>query len=209
MNYQDYFSSMPTADLAKDLLGRPFSYFDGQERLGGYIVEAEAYLGKQDRAAHSYAGRRSQANEGLYGPPGTIYIYSQRQYFFFDVAAQAKDEPQGILIRAIEPAFGLERMIQNRGKDGVLLTNGPAKLMLALGVNSRAWDCQPLSQSPFAIDLDPRKRKAAKQLIAAPRIGINQSDPFWASQPLRFFVAGNPYVSDMKKRDYDPNRGWL
>ena len=192
VNYQDYFSSMPTANLAKDLLGRPFSYFDGQERLGGYIVEAEAYLGKKDRAAHSYAGRRSQANEGLYGPPGTIYIYSQRQYFFFDVAAQAKDEPQGILIRAIEPAFGLEQMIQNRGKDGVLLTNGPAKLMLALGVNSRAWDCQPLSQS----------------LIAAPRIGINQSDPFWASQPLRFFVAGNPYVSDMKKRDYDPNRGW-
>ena len=38
MNYQDYFSSMPTANLAKDLLGRPFSYFDGQERLG-YIVK--------------------------------------------------------------------------------------------------------------------------------------------------------------------------
>lgn len=52
-----------------------------KKKLGGYIVEAEAYMGKKDRAAHSYGGRRSPANEGLYGKGGTIYIYAQRQYF--------------------------------------------------------------------------------------------------------------------------------
>lgn len=186
MNYQDYFSSMPTANLAKDLLGRPFSYFDGQERLGGYIVEAEAYLGKQDRAAHSYAGRRSPANEGLYGPPGTIYIYSQRQYFFFDVAVQAKDEPQGILIRAIEPAFGLERMIQNRGKDGVLLTNGPAKLMLALGSIPGPGTASPWTSRPLPLTWTRVSARPPSNSLPRPGSGSTSRTPSGLASPCAF-----------------------
>lgn len=113
MDYSTYFTNRSTDKIAQDLLGRPL-YFDNAEKLGGYIVECEAYMGIKDRAAHSYGGRRSQANEGLYGPGGTLYIYSQRQYFFFDIATQQKDEPQGILIRAIEPTIGIDTMIQNR-----------------------------------------------------------------------------------------------
>jgi DNA-3-methyladenine glycosylase len=129
-----------------------------------------------------YGGRRSQANEGLWRAGGTIYIYSQRQYVFFDVACQEEGNPQGVLIRAIEPAWGLDQMLKNRGgKDGVLLTNGPAKLMQAMGIKSRSWDLAPLADSPFVIDLT--REKAAKEIIASPRIGIVQADP--ASGPRR------------------------
>ncbi|GAA3630576.1 DNA-3-methyladenine glycosylase [Lactobacillus hamsteri] len=209
MDYSTYFTNHSTDEITKDLIGRPLTYTYKGEKLGGYIVEAEAYMGKDDRAAHSYNGRRSQANEGLYRAGGTIYIYSQRQYFFFDVSCQEENEPQGVLVRAIEPVWGLETMKKNRnGKDGVLLTNGPAKMMQAFGIHSRHWDLHFLSDSPFTIDLNDNHKKIAQEIIAAPRVGINQSDPIWANKPLRYYVAGNPYVSDMKKRSYDKNNGW-
>lgn len=208
MDYTTYFTQNTTDKITKDLIGRPLIFING-EKLGGYIVEAEAYMGKKDRAAHSYAGRRSQANEGLYRRGGTIYIYSQRQYFFFDVACQEENEPQGVLVRAIEPIWGIDTMIKNRsGKQGVLSTNGPAKMMQAFGIHSRHWDLHFLSDSPFIIDLDDNHKKIPQEIIAAPRVGINQSDPEWAKKPLRYYVAGNPFVSDMKKRDMREDHGW-
>ena len=208
MDYKTYFTTQPTDKIAKDLIGRPL-YFNNGEKLGGYIVEAEAYMGKQDRAAHSYNGRRSPANEGLYGAGGTLYIYSQRQYFFFDVACQEKDEPQGVLVRAIEPVWGIDTMIKNRnGKTGPLLTNGPGKMMQALGITSRKWDLHFLTDSPFEIDLDDKSKKTPQEIVASSRVGINQSDPLWANKPLRYYVKGNPYVSKMKKRDVAQNNGW-
>ncbi|WEV37095.1 DNA-3-methyladenine glycosylase [Lactobacillus sp. ESL0677] len=209
MNYSTYFTNNSTAKITADLIGRPLTYNDGQHLMGGYIVETEAYLGARDRAAHSYGNRRSPANEGLYRAGGTIYIYSQRQYFFFDVATQELDEPQGILIRAIEPAWGIEQMTANRGgKSGVLLTNGPAKMMQAFGIHDKHWNLRFLDDSPFSIDLDNAHKKHAAKIIAGPRVGINQSEPEWAQKPLRYYVAGNPYVSRMKKRDYTENHGW-
>ncbi|MBA1393265.1 DNA-3-methyladenine glycosylase [Lactobacillus sp. XV13L] len=209
MDYTTYFTNRPTAAIAADLIGRPLIFDNGDQTMGGYIVETEAYLGKKDRAAHSYGGHRSPANEGLYRTGGTLYIYAQRQYFFFDVATQAEDEPQGILIRAIEPVWGLEQMRINRnGKSGVLLTSGPARMMQAFGIHSRKWDLHPLQESPFAIDLDDRHQKRARRIAAGPRIGVNQSEREWATKPLRFYVAGNPYVSRMKKRAVLPDNGW-
>ena len=84
MDYRNFFTGRPTSEICRDLIGRPFYYQAGGEKIGGYIVESEAYLGIYDRAAHSYGGRRSHANEGLWRAGGTIYIYSQRQYVFFD-----------------------------------------------------------------------------------------------------------------------------
>lgn len=208
MDYKTYFTNQSTDQIARDLLGRTLT-FNGQEKLGGYIVETEAYMGKKDRAAHSYGGHRSPANEGLYQKGGTIYIYAQRQYFFFNIACQAENEPQGVLIRAIEPLWGTKTMIKNRsGKQGILLTNGPAKMMQAFGIHNRQWNLHFLSNSPFAIDLDDRNKKAANKIVATPRIGINQSDPYWANQKLRYYVAGNPYVSNMKKRAMMQDHGW-
>ncbi|WEV39716.1 DNA-3-methyladenine glycosylase [Lactobacillus sp. ESL0681] len=209
MDYSTYFTNNTTSAIAADLIGRPLTYHDGTHLLGGYIVEAEAYLGIHDRAAHSYGGHRSPANEGLYRTGGTIYIYSQRQYFFFDVATQALDEPQGVLIRAIEPAWSIEQMTTNRsGKSGVLLTNGPAKMMQAFGIHDKKWNLHFLSDSPFSIDLSETQKKRAIEITAGPRIGVTQSELEWANKPLRYYVAGNPYVSRMKKRDYAENNGW-
>lgn len=207
MTYEEFFQGRSTAAIAQSLLGRALTIQTPHGKLGGWIVETEAYVGPRDRAAHSYGGRRSQANEGLYRAGGTLYIYAQRQYFFFDVATQAAGVPEGILVRAIEPVWGIAAMMENRhGKTGRLLTNGPAKMMQAFGIKSRHWDLHPLADSPFAIDLSEQKQP--RQILSLPRIGIVQADPVWARKPLRFVVAGNPYVSDIKQRQIRPDHGW-
>lgn len=207
MNWETFFQTKSTVEIARELLGCSLTYNFQDQDLGGYIVETEAYLGTKDRAAHSFGGHRSPANEGLYRPGGTLYIYAQRQYFFFDIATQKAGQAEGVLVRAIDPAWGIEQMQHNRhGKGGVLLTNGPAKMMQALGIKSRHWDLHFLTETPFKLDQQPKK--VPRKILAAARIGIKQDDPYWAKRKLRFFVSGNPYVSDMKKANYQKDHGW-
>lgn len=202
-----YFQSLPTDELAKDLLGRTLTYQSPQGLVGGLIVETESYMGPTDFAAHSYNNRRTNSNEGLYKVGGSIYIYAQRQYFFFDIATQEAGNPEGILIRAIEPTIGLDIMNQNRKMHGFELTNGPAKMMQAFGIKDKSENLKHLDDSQFKIDLT--KRKIPQEIIATPRIGVKQQDEFWANAPFRFIVDGNPYVSRIKKAEIDlQNFGW-
>ena len=70
------FYEQPCVDLAKALLGqRLVRHLDGGERISGMIVETEAYTGYEDKAAHSYQGKRTAKNEAMFMPPGTAYVY--------------------------------------------------------------------------------------------------------------------------------------
>ena len=73
-------------------------------------------------------------------------------------------------------------------------------MMQAFGIHDKNWNLHFLSDSPFIIDLDDNHKRIAQEIIADKRVGINQSDPVWANKKLRFYVAGNPYVSDIKKK---------
>lgn len=204
--YQSFYTNRSTLAIARDLLGKVLRYQSEQGLLSGYIVEAEAYLGELDSAAHAYNGRRSTFNEALYGAPGTIYIYQLRQQYMFDVVTQKKDVPQGVLIRAIEPKDGQQLMLKNRPVTGVNLTNGPGKLMQALGVQSKRFNMQPLKNAKLTVELvsDHQPIKVA----SSSRIGVNANGET-GLQPYRFYVDHNPYVSKMRKRDMDlTGRGW-
>lgn len=204
--YQSFYTNRSTVEIAQDLLGKVLSYQSDQGLLSGYIVEAEAYLGESDSAAHAYNGRRSTFNEALYGEPGTIYIYQLRQQYMFDVVTQASDVPQGVLIRAIEPKDGQQIMLKNRPVEGVNLTNGPGKLMQALGIQSKVFNMQPLENSKLTVELVTDRQPA--NIAASGRIGVNLNGET-GLQPYRFYVAHNPYVSRMRKKDMDLNNfGW-
>jgi len=72
------FFDQPCIELARNLLGKyvvRISPEDGT-RLCGRIVETEGYVGTEDRASHSYGGRRTARNEAMYMPPGTCYVYN-------------------------------------------------------------------------------------------------------------------------------------
>lgn len=131
--------------VAKELLGKVLVHeIDGQ-RTSAKIVEAEAYMGIGDKAAHSYGGKRTPRVEVMYGSPGFSYIFMiYGMYCCFNIVTSEKEKPQAVLIRAAEPLEGTEWMAQRRfGRSYEQLTksqrrgltNGPGKLCCALSLD--------------------------------------------------------------------------
>lgn len=204
--YQQFFTGRPTPEIAQDLLGKLVKYTVNGTSLGGYIVETEAYLGEGDSASHAFNGRRTGYSESLYGQPGNIYLYQIRGHYCFDIVVQDAEEPQGVLLRGIEPALNVDQMIANRHMSGVNVTNGPGKLVQALGIHSRELDGQPMETSPLTVDLT--NFKVPREIITGARVGVNVKGKNGLS-PYRFYVKGNPYVSGLRKREMDlETHGW-
>lgn len=204
--YQKFFTGRPTVEIARDLLGKLVHYQGPDGETGGYIVECEAYLGENDSASHAFNGRRTGYSESLYGQPGNIYLYQIRGHYCFDIVVQDAEEPQGILLRGIEPAVGKKVMERHRKMTGFNTSNGPAKLVQALGIHSRDLDGQPMEGNRLSVDLG--QSKIPREIIASARIGVNLTGKD-GKKPRRFYVAGNPYVSGMRKREMDlQNHGW-
>ncbi|KRL70087.1 3-methyladenine DNA glycosylase [Lentilactobacillus kefiri DSM 20587 = JCM 5818] len=206
LDQDPFYSSSTTDQISREMLGMLLTYDSPKGLVGGWIVETEAYMGQKDSAAHAFKGRRTASNEPLYGPPGTVYIYSIHGRYLLDVAAQEKDIPQGVLIRAVEPTIGLDIMEQNRTKHGVDLTNGPGKLMEAFGIADKKMNMEIFGDSK--LNIHQQDKKIPAHIEESNRIGVaNQGT--WATKPLRYFVKGNPYVSGIKKRDVDlKTHGW-
>lgn len=204
---EGFFSGRPTEDMTKAILGKVLSYQSPQGLVSGYIVEAEAYLGAHDSAAHAFKGRRTASNEALYGAPGTIYIYTLHGQYMFDIAVQPAGEPQGILIRGLEPLQGVTIMTENRGKTGPEISNGPGKLMSAFGIHDKQWNLTMINEGPIKLDIEAGRQP--RKIVSSARIGVSKRGSA-TDAPYRFYVAGNPYVSGMKKRDMDVQTlGWL
>ncbi|RRK10717.1 DNA-3-methyladenine glycosylase [Lactiplantibacillus garii] len=200
-----FFDGRPTTEIAQALLGTTLLYRSNHGLIGGLIVETEAYLGTHDTAAHAYKGRRSKFTEPLYRAAGTLYIYQLRANLLFDIVTQPLNVPEGVLIRAIEPTYALDQMLTNRGKSGVQVTNGPGKLAQALGIHDQTYNLVSIDDSPFEISL--KDVRHPRQIKAVPRVGVNP-DAASGQLPLRFIVAGNPYISDSRKRDWQSDHGW-
>ena len=196
MNADDFFT-LKTEDLAKALLGKLLLVKYGGERLGGYIVETEAYLGVIDAACHSYGGNRTPKVEALYAEAGTVYIYTIHTHKMLNIVACKKNDPQAVLIRALEPVYGIPLMKKNRGKAGLLLTNGPGKLTKALGINGR-HNMTKMQEGELFLDF--KNGKTPKHILSSARIGIPNKG-IWTDKKLRYFVKGNKYVSGIKKSD--------
>src|SRR5687767_11553619 len=134
----DFYLRTNTIAVARSLIGKLLVIPDEVgRRVSGMIVETEAYLGPDDRAAHSYGGRRTARNEVMYGPGGHVYVFFvYGMYYQFNVVAGPAERPHAILIRAVEPVEGIEQMRLRRGpmKDRNL-TSGPGKLSIAMGID--------------------------------------------------------------------------
>ena len=156
----------------------------------GRIVETEAYLGLQDRAAHSWRGPTPRTRV-MFGEPGHAYVYLiYGIYECLNVVAEPEGSPGCVLIRAIEPLDGIPRMRRRRpGARGVEdLANGPGKLTLALGINRR-HNGADFTAGPLTIHAPATEE--ALRIAVSPRIGIKHC----ADWPLRFFIEANRFVS--------------
>ena len=216
------FFKQDTISLAKDLLGKLILVKKDDEILGGYIVETEAYLGAVDRACHGFEGKRTPKVEALFGKAGTVYIYTMHTHKMLNIVSCEEGNPQAVLIRGIEPVINVERIIKNRGKSGILVSNGPGKLTKAMGISDKFnksniseitrnfqkitqeinYNSKNIQENVLYIDFE--NSKIPKKIEISARIGIPNKG-VWTEKQLRYFVAGNKYVSRMKKSEFNDN----
>ena len=191
---RDFYLRSDTLRVARDLLGKLIVVPDDKgQRVSGMIVETEAYLGEIDRAAHSFAGRRTPRNEVTYGVGGYAYVFFiYGMYYQLNIVCSEVDSPHVVLIRAVEPVEGVEIMRERRGpmKDRNL-TSGPGKLCIALGID-RGFNGEDLSDT--RIWLEDHRSFADSEIVVGKRIGIDYAGED-ANLPLRFWVKGNEFVS--------------
>ena len=154
--------------------------------VGGPIVEVEAY-DRTDPASHGFRGRTPR-NAAMFGPAGHAYVYrSYGIHWCLNLVCEEEGSAAAVLIRALEPAHGLESMRERRGLDAErLLCAGPGRLCQALAVTG-AHDGLALDEPPFEL----RPRAGAVAIAAGPRIGISRA----ADLPWRYAVAGSRYLS--------------
>lgn len=191
---REFYTRSNVVAVARELLGKLLVVpARNGIRVSGKIVEVEAYRGPQDRAAHSYGGRRTRRTETMYGVGGTAYVFFvYGMYNQFNVVTNNRDAPHAVLIRAIEPVEGIELMRKRRpGKTDHNLTNGPGKLCIAFGIDRKLDAVDLLSNRVW---LEEGERIPRSRIMAGPRIGIDYAEE-WVDKPWRFWVKGNPYVS--------------
>lgn len=184
-----------TVLVARALLGCVIVRRLERQTLSARIVETEAYLGANDSASHARRGLRSARNESMYLTGGHVYVYfTYGMHYCMNVVTQEAGVAEAVLLRAAQPLRGMEMIRQRRPKARreLDLMNGPGKLCAALGID-RALDGVPLDGPTLFIK--PRDIVVAEDDIAvSARIGVEGSGEA-ANWPLRFFLAGNRYVS--------------
>ncbi len=195
---REFYLREDTIEVAKDLLGKLLVVPDQEgKRVSGMIVELEAYLGVEDKAAHSFGGRRTARNEVTFGIGGHAYVFFiYGMYYQLNFVTGPADHPHVVLIRAVEPIEGIGRMRERRGsmKDKNL-TSGPGKLCIAFGID-RAQNGADLTGN--TIWVEEQRSFVEDQIASGKRIGIDYAAED-AEKPWRFWVRGNEFVSRTPK----------
>jgi DNA-3-methyladenine glycosylase len=186
------FYAQPVLTVARQCIGKVLVRRSAEGETAGRIVEAEAYRGPLDLAAHSAHGltRRTAA---MFGPPGHAYVF--RLYgtsWAMNLVAGAEGEPHAVLIRALEPLRGVALMALRRGKSESSreLTNGPGKLTAAMGITGEDYGRDLCGDELFLEAADYPTRPIG----TSTRINVEYAGQ-WARKLWRFYERGNRYVS--------------
>ena len=190
-------------------------------RLSGLIVEAEAYIGQEDKGCHASAGKTPR-NETMWGPPGHAYVYfTYGMHWMLNLVAEKAGQPAAVLLRALLPVEGVSKMRDRRtawrksrgvrgpapwenqtmrvASDPAQFTDGPAKMCQALGID-RSWNghdlCSP--DSRLFIETQP----AVQGVTTGPRVGLNSVPEPWKSIPWRFHVDPGQYAALLAEEEF-------
>jgi len=187
---QRSFYERDTVIVARELLGKILVRRIGAATLEGVIVEVEAYRGYDDPASHAYRGQTVR-NLVMFGESGHAYVYfTYGMHYCLNVTTEPAGQPGAVLIRALEPAKGIKRMIKERGTKRIReLTNGPARLTQAFVV-TKALNGHDLTIGKKLFIRESNIPEPV-EIESSARIGIRAG----LERPWRFFIRGNPFVS--------------
>src|SRR5690606_19547350 len=177
-----HFYQRPATEVAPDLLGKLLVH---QTELGlriGRIVEAEAYLGREDRAAHSFKGITPRTRI-MFGEPGHAYVYLiYGMHHCMNVVTGPQGSGSAVLLRALEPVQGV-----------AIDTRGPGRLTKAMGIDKRHYGLD-LCQGDSTLYLADDGHAEPTDVRTSMRIGVHYAGE-WAERPLRYYVGSSSWVS--------------
>ena len=181
--------------VAKELLGKILIKKASGKYYAARIVEVEAYEGETDKASHSYNGETPR-NKVMFNHGGFLYVYlSYGVHYCCNVVTGIEGKGSAVLIRAVEPIQGIEKMMLNRfgkrlldGRQKFNLTNGPGKVCQALSINLSNSGLDLTGNKVYIIN-KPKLKKS--EIGISKRIGISKS----VELQWRFFIKDNPYLS--------------
>ena len=185
--------------VGRELLGKVLVRKSADEYRTGRIVEVEAYLGKDDPAAHAAAGTTAR-NSVIFGPPGHAYVYFiYGNHYCLNVSCEPEGRAGCILFRALEPLAGIEEMSESRrieissDRDLPRLTSGPGRLCEAFDITRQRDNSSDLTDPSGTLWIGDDGYRA-RSILVTPRIGITKA----AEHPLRYLLEGNRFVSGRK-----------
>lgn len=198
------FYDRPTLTVARDLLGRVLARrtADGTV-LRGRIVEAEGYVGEEDKACHARAGRTPRTDV-MYGPPGFAYVYlTYGMHHMLNVVTEAAGRPAAVLLRAVEPLEGIEWMARARRNGSAALArnggpklhqlaSGPGKLCQAYGLDLGHNRTDLLGSELWIEEGAPA---SGCRIATSARIGCETAKAPWDLIPWRFYLEESRFVT--------------
>ncbi|EAS05440.1 3-methyladenine DNA glycosylase (macronuclear) [Tetrahymena thermophila SB210] len=185
-------------DLAQKLIGTYLiRVLDDGTVLKAMIVETEAYKAPLDKACHAYNNKKTEKTKWFWQDGGHLYMYSiYGNNNCMNIVSATKDEPEAVLIRALEPIQGIQVMKKFRGSNPKLkdkdLTNGPGKLTQAINID-KDYNGHTLFEKG-KLYLVKGLDKSAVQIEASKRINIDYAQE-WVDKLWRFTLKGNKFVS--------------
>ena len=183
---------LDSAELARYLIGKVVMHDTDDGRLSGRIVETEAYpVG--DSAGHAFRGE-TRRNASLFLGRGHAYVYfTYGSSFMLNVTSETAGVGAGVLLRALEPLEGIDRMQRLRGGAALLdVARGPGRLAEAMQIDFSQDGLDLCAAGPLWLAATRQETGAIGKSV---RIGLTRN----VDRKLRFYERRNPYVSGPKR----------
>lgn len=187
--------------VAKEILGDYLVREIDGRKIKSIIVETESYIGASDKACHAYNYKKTERTKPLFEEGGIAYVYFiYGLYHCLNIVTNIKDEPEAVLIRAVEPVDNLDYLSNvrfNKGYDELTktqkknLTNGPSKLCTALNITKKENYIEFYKEGSLYIESNPNKNF---EIVETTRVGIDYAEEA-KDFPWRFYIKDNMYVS--------------
>ncbi|MEF8847996.1 MAG: DNA-3-methyladenine glycosylase [Candidatus Thermoplasmatota archaeon] len=182
--------------VAKNLLGKNLIKKEENCVLKGKIVEVEAYYGEDDPASRAFQNRVTKVSRWMWKKGGIAFIYMVHGHWLFNIVTGKTDQPEGILIRALEPLKNIDRMKERRQTSNLEnLTSGPGKLTQAFSLNDK-YNGSKVYHPCSKIIVGESDNKEEFKIEDSYRVGVSKD----LSRKLRFFIKDNCFVSKKNMR---------
>ncbi|GAA3451622.1 DNA-3-methyladenine glycosylase [Dactylosporangium matsuzakiense] len=187
--------SAPVDQAARSLLGCHLTVNAVTLR----ITEVEAYSGTgEDPASHAHRGRTPR-NTIMFGAAGYAYVYfTYGMHYCMNVVTGVEGTASAVLLRAGSVVSGLEvaRSRRPAARTDAELARGPARLCSALDINRDFYGTYLLDSH-----LTPPPSPVA-DISTGPRVGVTGA----LDVPWRFWITGDPTVSDYRRHAPKPRK---